>query len=55
MLIAFTTLATVLACLVISHDVSKRLGFVSGDVLGFCYETVRIVNLVIASVLCKYL
>uniref|UniRef100_A0A7C4FDM6 Adenosylcobinamide-GDP ribazoletransferase n=1 Tax=Ignisphaera aggregans TaxID=334771 RepID=A0A7C4FDM6_9CREN len=55
MLIAFTTLATVLACLVISHDVSKRLGFVNGDALGFCYETVRIVNLVIASVLCRYL
>ena len=55
LLIIFTTLATVITCLAVLLDVSKRLGFVNGDALGFCYEITRVVNMVIASAISQYL
>jgi len=55
LLTTFIVLATVITCAVIAYDVAKRLGFVNGDVLGFCYETVRVVNLVLVNVFSQYL
>ena len=55
MLVLNSIILSVLISYIIYIDADRRLGFVNGDVLGFSYETVRISNLVLISVLCRYI
>jgi adenosylcobinamide-GDP ribazoletransferase len=45
--IAMVVAVTIAIPFLVVLDAHKRLGFVNGDVLGFCYEVTRVVNLVI--------
>ncbi|MCI4437781.1 MAG: adenosylcobinamide-GDP ribazoletransferase [Ignisphaera sp.] len=48
--IAIVATTTVIIPFLVVLDAHKRLGFVNGDVLGFCYEVTRVADLVVLSV-----
>jgi adenosylcobinamide-GDP ribazoletransferase len=47
--IAIVTAMTAIIPFLVVLDAHKRLGFINGDALGYCYEVTRVVNLVVLS------
>lgn len=48
-IVSTTALAAAIVSIIVAIDARKRLGFVSGDVMGFSYELTRVVCMVITA------